>query len=619
MGSITIGSNISSLKAQRQLGKSTDALSKSSERLSSGLRINRASDDAAGLAVASSLNSKSRVYNVAVRNVNDGISAFNIVDGALSELSAVIIRIEELATQAANGSYGAEQRKSMNSEAQALRNEFNRIVATTSFNGVYLLQNPTTVDIEAGAGESGRIASSVGSDLARTVGTGTFQAAIQFGATAGAQGAAAGDFNRDGKLDVVSVGAQVQLGNGDGTFKAITTISGFGGINARQLSVLDVNNDGLLDIIGTTSSATPFLSIALGNGDGTFRAGMTFASGAGTSTYRHALGDFNGDGRIDAAAQDFTNGQLNILIGNGDGTFQSRVTYATTTTSSLASGDFNEDGQADLVTDDLILLGNGDGSFQAARTYASLSNGAIGYTVDDFNNDGHIDLATGGNAANAALVSLGNGDGSFKASVGYGDAANSARITHGDLTNDGITDIVTAEYNAGILGVIILVGNGDGSFRAVGSYSTAAQAAEPVLGDFTGDGVLDIFQPTVSASPANFLLVANTTKSTTLDPIDLRTRADAVSALDLMRNALQRLVLERGSLGASLSRLSTAASNLVQLRESHLSAEARIMNTDVAEEAAALVQTRILQQAGASILAQANQAPALALTLLSGR
>ena len=100
---ITINSNIASLQTQRQLGKNTSALRQVFERLSSGLRINHASDDAAGLAIASDLSTQSRVYAQAARNVNDGISGLQIASSALESLTQITIRQKELATQAANG------------------------------------------------------------------------------------------------------------------------------------------------------------------------------------------------------------------------------------------------------------------------------------------------------------------------------------------------------------------------------------------------------------------------------------------------------------------------------------------------------------------------------------
>jgi len=117
---IRIGSNIASLTAQRRLGEADSALSKTFERLSSGQRINRASDDAAGLAIADDLKAKGRIYTQGIRNGNDGISLLNIADSAIDALTGVVTRIRELSEQSANGTYSNQQRAALDAEAQAL-------------------------------------------------------------------------------------------------------------------------------------------------------------------------------------------------------------------------------------------------------------------------------------------------------------------------------------------------------------------------------------------------------------------------------------------------------------------------------------------------------------------
>lgn len=133
---VTIGSNLSSLQAQRRLGESTSSLTATFERLSSGKRINRPSDGAAELAIATALNVDSRVYTAGIRNGNDGLSLLSIADAALANLSDVVVRITELATQSANGVYSNKQREALDKEAQALADEYLRITKTTEFNGV---------------------------------------------------------------------------------------------------------------------------------------------------------------------------------------------------------------------------------------------------------------------------------------------------------------------------------------------------------------------------------------------------------------------------------------------------------------------------------------------------
>ena len=147
---ITINTNIAALNAQRRLGQTTKGLSRSFERLSSGLRIVRASDDAAGLAIADSLKADQRIAGVAIRNANDGVSLISIADGALSEMGNVLSRMAELAEQSANGTLSSTQRSALSSEFVALASEIERIAVTTEFNGLSLLSGGGQVALQIG-------------------------------------------------------------------------------------------------------------------------------------------------------------------------------------------------------------------------------------------------------------------------------------------------------------------------------------------------------------------------------------------------------------------------------------------------------------------------------------
>ena len=147
---ITLGSNIASLQAQRRLSNATQALGTTYERLSSGQRINKASDDAAGLAIADSLRASQRVASVAIRNANDGISTIAIADSALGEIGNVLSRLAELAQQSANGVFSVTQRSALSNEFVALGSEIERIAVTTEFNGVKLLSGNSAVVLQVG-------------------------------------------------------------------------------------------------------------------------------------------------------------------------------------------------------------------------------------------------------------------------------------------------------------------------------------------------------------------------------------------------------------------------------------------------------------------------------------
>lgn len=147
---ITLGSNIASLQAQRSLNRTSLKLSDVYQKLGSGMRINKAADDAAGLAIADSLKADQRIATVAIRNANDGISTIAIADSALGEIGTVLSRLAELAEQSANGVYSVSQRSALNNEFVALGSEIERIAVTTKFNGVALLSGNSAITLQVG-------------------------------------------------------------------------------------------------------------------------------------------------------------------------------------------------------------------------------------------------------------------------------------------------------------------------------------------------------------------------------------------------------------------------------------------------------------------------------------
>ncbi|OEU74094.1 MAG: flagellin [Desulfuromonadales bacterium C00003107] len=187
---LTINTNVQSLNAQRNLGKSQGSLAKSMQRLSSGLRINSAKDDAAGLAISDRMTAQIRGMNQAARNANDGISLAQTAEGALGEVTNMLQRMRELAVQSANGSNTTADRTALDSEFGALSTEIDRIADTTQFNGKTLLDGTMAsgVDFQIGANAGQTITVSVGDANTAVLASGDLAGAA-IGTASGAQSA----------------------------------------------------------------------------------------------------------------------------------------------------------------------------------------------------------------------------------------------------------------------------------------------------------------------------------------------------------------------------------------------------------------------------------------------
>ena len=168
---LRVNTNVASINAQRSLYNTTNTLSKSLEKLSSGLRINRAGDDAAGLAISEGLKSDIRALQQASRNAADGISMIQTAEGGLEETSGILIRLRELAEQAATETLGSSERGYLDQEFQALTAEITRIAQSTEFNGTALLDGTSTsldIQVGIGTGASSAVTINLGSGMTAT-------------------------------------------------------------------------------------------------------------------------------------------------------------------------------------------------------------------------------------------------------------------------------------------------------------------------------------------------------------------------------------------------------------------------------------------------------------------
>jgi probable HAF family extracellular repeat protein len=280
--------------------------------------------------------------------------------------------------------------------------------------------------------------------------------------------------------DAVTVGydgqLQVLLGNGDGTFKSPTS---YPVEFPDSVAIGDLNHDGHPDIV-VGSSYLNEISVLLGNGDGTFKApSVALATNTGGEPTSVAVADLNGDGRGDIVFGDYYGGAVGVLIGNGDGTFQPEIDYPVDpnlTPQAVAVADLAGNGKADVVTV------NDDGT-----------PGPFGRSTDF--------------SAGSVSVLLGDGDGTFRNEVSYAlpAASHPDAVTIADVNGDGIPDIVVADYGldnspARDYGVSVLVGNGDGTFKAAITYLTGPNPMSVAVADVNGDGLPDIITGNLGTS-----------------------------------------------------------------------------------------------------------------------
>jgi uncharacterized protein (UPF0548 family) len=381
-------------------------------------------------------------------------------------------------------------------------------------------------------------------------GDGTFRAAQTY-ISGGyyAESVAVSDVNGDGKPDLVVANEcasdsgfcygilGVLLGNGDGTFQQAQTYSS-GGYDAKSVAVADVNGDGKPDLVVANGSARDRTSpgsvgVLLGNGDGTFQAARNYNSG-GYGTSSVAVKDLNEDGKPDlvvingSAGDGTSNGNVGVLFGHGDGTFQAAVSYSSgeTGASSLAVADVNGDSKPDLLVANLcasasncsnggveVLLSGGDGTFLAARSYGSGGDHALSIAVADLNEDGKPDLvvangsASDGTSKGSVGVLFGTGHGTFRAARSYSSGGYDAQyIAVVDVNGDGKPDLLVANEcasssNCNNGSVAVLFGNGDGTFRPAVSYNSGGYDALSIaVADVNGDGKLDLVVANACAS-----------------------------------------------------------------------------------------------------------------------
>ena len=352
------------------------------------------------------------------------------------------------------------------------------------------------------------------------------------------------DLNGDGRLDLVGSGANsadIMLNNGDGTFQPKVQYPVAG--QSQDVAAGDFNGDGRIDVVSTINTPQISLSLLPGNGDGTFNAAVHFPNTSGFDSPDIVAADLNNDGKLDVVllhsiacftAPCVAAEVITVMLGNGDGTFQTRELAAPQHMHAMEAGDFNRDGIKDLAigsenTKLHILLGAGDGTFVQQPEMTLIPGGDLFSAVNDvdvadFNGDTIQDLVVPLGNGHGNVVLLGNGDGTFRQSARITENATSAplNLAVADFNLDGLQDIARA-MGDGTFGLMeIAHGNGDGTFQAPVRYlvppsQSSLGAIFIIASELNGDSKPDVALAVGGASAFLNVLI-NTTGGGTAPP-----------------------------------------------------------------------------------------------------
>jgi flagellin len=571
----TINTNIASLTAQRNLGTSQTSLNTSIQRLSSGLRINSAKDDAAGMAIANRFTANVKGLTQAARNANDGISLAQTTEGAASEVNTHLQRVRELSVQASNGSYSQEQLNSMQDEINQRLSDIDRISQQTDFNGVKVLSDsakPLTLQVGANDGETITLnlteisVKTLGLDGFNVNGSGVTQnrsatvSDLQAASGVAGTGAAANDWKVTTKHEAVSAEqafGKMQNGN------KVTVGTGATAVEYTY----DATNKNF-----TFTNSVAAGTAAVGSVE-SLATSLRPATGTVTGTYNNA-GSASTSFEVDATGKVTIGGQDAYLDAAGNLTTNNAGTTTAATLESVmqaAAGVTGTPGEAS------VSIGG--------KTYANNAAGdGLEYT-DTISSDALL-ATVNADATGDVTITLGQGITSATMAFTSGESDDTYVDGKGEFTR---VDEYVTDYSVD---------------PNTGKVTVKANAATATNGE-DASAYAQAIGTEVFVSSSGKLTTDTTSKGTlTTDPM---------KTLDAAFTKLDKLT---GELGAVQNRLESTISNLNNVVNNLSNARSRIQDADYATEVSNMSKAQILQQAGTSVLAQANQVPQTVLSLL---
>jgi len=585
---MTINTNVVSLNAQRNLGLSGGSLASSMQRLSSGLRVNSAKDDAAGLAIAERMNAQTKGLTVAARNANDGISLAQTAEGALGKVGDMLQRARELAVQASNATNSDTDRKALQAEVSQLMSEVDRVAKTTTFNGRKLLDGSFSGGVfQVGAGAGDNI----------TVG------ALQ-----------------NTKIDSLS---NVNFGTSASAKIKATDVSGYDvAIKADDLAIRVGTKEAVkLDGIDAASSGQERLGqvVAAINAK-TADTGVTaFLESDANGDYTVQLRSDSGDA---VSMEGFNAATTGIGAGVKVGLDTADVT-AYDAAKTLIGTTYAGDTAAALTT---ALVNTATGGFNTTVP-AGLSGVTTAFTNAEAAATWSAGLQAFKDVVAANTVSDGaatpayslDAAGAEKVKAALGDLQKSldvAATQEGKANRDAAYTALETALKTTTTGNVTALNT---ALAAAGAPANSVVATVPATP--TDAQLKDIRNSIVSQvdtymSGGLGVQTADAQKKTGLDTLSVETQAGAWEAIKQLDSAIDQVNAARGDLGALQTRFEKTVENIDIQNENVAAARGRIVDADFATETANLSRSQILQQAGTAMVAQANQLPQNVLSLL---
>ena len=557
---------------------SQSSLATSLQRLSTGLRINSAKDDAAGLAISERFTAQINGLNQAARNANDGISLAQTAEGAMGQATDLLQRIRELSIQSANATNSASDRSALQEEVTQLVSELDRISTTTQFNGLNLLDGSFVAQdfqVGANAGQTLQVASI----------TSTATATLGINSTASATGT------------------------------ALTAAIGASDLTINTVAVAATSQDALAIATAITATGADVTATATNA-----QTAITYADVVGVAS--PTSGTYAGAVAVPGTTADYSTNNLTFDVAVDGGSVQNiTISNTATTPATLASS------ISSAITGASAAI---DGSGNLVITSASTGTSST-IAITNVAGIGGTDFLTGGSPVVTA--------GAASADPTYTLSVDGTAL---DFTSAGttITGTETAAlinaldgYTASYSGSNLSITKADGSNIVLIEGGSDSDASEGLAGDGSSSAVTETYRGTVDVvssgadlviggtDPTKAGLTAGTTAvadaaGTAMAAVDISTASGAQTAIDIVDRALNELNSGRASLGALQSRFEAIVTNLTTSSENLSAARSRIRDTDFAAETAALTRAQILQQAGTAMLAQANALPQNVLSLL---